>query len=109
MAENTRCTFVVNDDGGGAPSREFVFATIQQGDNYRVTVTNDGIAPYGVTLSQAKPTAELPAQQARVKATGTLSLLFDKAGDPDVAVSFSGPLNTTHSTSVSNVIVATFD
>src|SRR5687767_6772927 len=110
MPDITSCTFVVDDDGGGAPTRQFVFSTIQQGESYQVTVTNDGIGPYGATLSVGTPQATLPPNAgARVKATGTLSLLFDTKANPNVAITFNGTLNTMHSTTVSNVVVATFD
>jgi hypothetical protein len=75
-----------------------------------VTVTHDGIGPYGVTLTQATPTANLPANAGvRVKATGTLTLLYDAPNNPNVAISFTGTLNTTHPTTMSNVLVAVFD
>lgn len=110
MPDMTSCTFTVNDQDGGADTRSFAFNTTQQGGAYSVLVTNDGLAPYGVTLSTGTPNAALPANAgARVKATGSLSLLFDSANDKNVVISFTGTLNTTHSTSVQSVVVASFD
>ena len=110
MPDSTSCKFTVNDEGGGADNRDFLFNTIQQGDSYTVTITNDGIAPYGVSLSTSKPNANGPSQDARVKATGVLSLLFDQRAAPNnVVILFTGTLHTTHPTSMSNVAVASFD
>jgi hypothetical protein len=109
MPDMTSCKFDVTD-GEGAPTRPFKFDTVQQGDQYTVTVTSDGIGPYGVTLSTQKPTATLPPLDgARVKATGTMKLLFDKTNNPNVAIAFSGALVTAHPTWMTNVIIATFD
>lgn len=110
MPDMTSCTFTVNDQDGGADTRTFAFNTTQQGDEYSVLVTNDGMGPYGATLSTGTPTAALPANPgARVKATGTLNLLFDSVSDKNVVITFTGMLNTTHSTSMQSVIVASFD
>jgi hypothetical protein len=110
MPDSTSCKFTVNDEGGGADNRDFLFNTIQQGDSYNVTITNDGMGPYGVSLSTSKPNANIPSSDARVKATGHLSLLFDQGtGSNNVVIQFTGTLNTTHPTSVNNVVVATFD
>ena len=108
MADNTECSFVVNDENGGAATRSFVFKTTQQGNNYLVEIRNDGISPYGVTLNRQQPNAQIPDMQARVKATGTLALSFE-SGNNSVGILFTGTLNTTHSTAVSDVVVATFD
>ena len=110
MPDMTSCTFTVNDQDGGADTRSFAFNTTQQGDKYSVLITNDGIPPYGATLSTGTPNAPLPSNGgARVKATGTLSLLFDAATDKNVAITFTGTLNTTHQTTMQSVIIASFD
>lgn len=110
MPDMTSCTFTVNDQDGGADTRSFAFNTTQQGDKYSVLITNDGIGPYGATLSTGTPNATLPSNGgARVKATGTLSLLFDSANDKNVVIAFTGTLNTTHSTSMQSVVIASFD
>ena len=110
MPDMTSCTFTVNDQDGGADTRDFVFTTSQQGNVYSVSILNPGIGPYGVQLSPEAPNATLPDHPgARVKATGSLKLLFDSVNDPNVAIAFTGTLNTTHSTTVNNVIVASFD
>src|SRR4051812_24689080 len=98
MPDMTSCHFDVSD-GDGAPVRGFRFDTVQQGNQYTVTVTNDGINPYSVTLSTQKPTAQLPPNDGvRVKATGKMTLLFDQTNNPNVAVQFSGALVTAHPT-----------
>jgi len=107
MADMTSCTFTVNDRD---QNRDFLFQTVQQGDNYLVTVTNDGIGPYGVTLSTKSPTATLPPHQdARVRAEGQLSLLFDRADNSNVAIMFNGGLYTYNPSYVKGAIVANFD
>jgi hypothetical protein len=109
MTHMTSCKFDVSD-GEGAPTRPFKFDTIQQGDQYTVTITQDGIGPYGVTLTKQDPTKDVPKHDdARVKVTGSLKLLFDSKTDPNVAIAFSGALVTAHPTWMTNVIIAVFD
>lgn len=107
MVDMSSCTFTVNDQD---QNRDFVFKTVQQGGNYKVTVTNDGIGPYGVTLSTNAPTATLPSHpDARVRAEGTLSLLFDSAENPNVAIAFDGGLYTFNTAYVKGALIAAFD
>jgi hypothetical protein len=102
------CDFTVNDDQGGAPTRSFHFTTSRDGDVYKVQIANDGIDPYEVSLDRHIPTAQIPDQPARVKATGTLTLVTGSHEDRSVAIKYTGTLHTTHPTMVHNVVIATF-
>jgi hypothetical protein len=107
MPDMTSCTFTVNDQD---QNRDFLFQSVQQGDIYTVTVTNDGIGPYGVTLSTKSPSATLPSHpDARVRAEGELKLLFDSATNPNVSIAFNGGLYTYNPSYVKGAIVANFD
>jgi hypothetical protein len=109
MPAVTDCTLWANDSGGGADFRSFHFQSVQQGNNFTVTITNDGIGPTVCPLSEASPRFQIPDHPgARVKPLGELSLLWDN--DSDVyLVSFSGTLNSTYPTKCDKVVVASFD
>jgi hypothetical protein len=103
MPDITSCKFVVSDGEG---TRAFTFSSVQQGDSYSVTIENDGIGPYGASVSRNAPRAEIPDHSdARVKATGSLTLSF-VPNDPRVIILFTGVLHTANPTSVGNVIIA---
>ncbi len=103
--------FLVDDQGGGADNRNFVFDTVRQGDGVKVTITYPGSGPLAVTLTKGRPVQAIPAQDAaRVKPSGTLTLTWSAEPATEFRlVSFTGTLHTDHSVTLTDVGIAILD
>jgi hypothetical protein len=108
MAELRHTELIINDDGGGAPTRSFNFDTFTEGDKIRVEITFPGSGPLEVKLSEQNPKVLIPETNARVKPTGKLQLEWDNDTSSHIIL-FTGTLETTHSAEFKNVCVGVVD
>ena len=102
--------FLVDDQGGGADNRNFVFDTVRHGDGVIVTITYPGAGPMAITLTRASPVYTIPDSEARVKPTDILSMEWPPSdGNETLLVVFSGVLHTEHSVTLYRIGVAILD
>lgn len=109
MAELRHTEFIINDDGGGLPTRTFDFDTFSEGEKIRVQMTFAGDGLLEVKLSEEAPNLAIPEiGNRRVKPTGRLQLEWNKDTSSHLVL-FTGILHTTHSAEFKNVCVGVVD